>query len=278
MKLRTSLLSFIGLSMLLLANQSSAMESIEEESLRYVSGQSGIDIDMNFKGTIGRTYLEADGNTLNIRNLSIDTDSANDDALIPGSDRPLKVVLDLVTRGKKSGLAMSISGINNLDLKFEQINVNGDISAGAIVGQAHSYGGLSLNNINDHGGITDINMFARGASGEEGMQLEINLPEMVTLDLAYTDYGDNNASSVDDFSFGGKVTLNDFSMANSVDLISGQNAAGEEVGGLHIGVITQTGDITLSEIRAGNQLGTMGRLVINGYRMSPESYLTIQGK
>ena len=74
------------------------------------------------------------------------------------------------------------------------------------------------------------------------------------------------------------MTLNDFTAVSSVDLTSGKNAAGEEIGGLHIGVITQTGDITLSNMRAGNQQGSMGRLVLNGYSMTPDSYLTIQGK
>ena len=186
--------------------------------------------------------------------------------------------MDLVTRGKKSGLSVSISGINNLNLSIDQININGDQTAGAIMGQAHSYGGLALTNISDNGGVTDINVFARGASGEEGLQLEVNLPETLSMSLAYTDYGSDNSTDTDDYTFGGDLTLNNYSIANSVDVISGKNAAGEEIGGLHIGVITHSGDITLSNMSAGNQLGSMGRLVLNGYTMTPDSYLTIQGK
>lgn len=271
----TGLASLISFVLLLPASQLNAMQSIEEENLRNVSGQSGVDIDLNFEGTIGRAYFETQGNSLSVRNISIDTDGTGDSS---GIDRPFNMVLDLVTRGKKSGVAVSITGINDLDIKFDQINVNGDQSSGAVLNQNNSYGGLALTNINDHGGVTDINIFSRGASGEEGVQIEMNLPEIVSLDLAYTDYGTDNNSSADDFTFGGKVTLNDFSVANSVDLISGENAAGEEVGGLHIGVVTHAGDITLSNIRAGNQLGTMGRLVVNGYSITPDSYLTIQGK
>jgi hypothetical protein len=279
MKLHSKLINCFWLLLLLLPiNHSNAMQSIEEDSLRHVSGQSGMDIDLNFKGTIGRAYFETEGNTLNMRNLSIDTDGSNDDATNSGSDRPIKMVLDLVTRGTKSGLSISITEINDLDLRLDQFNVNGDQAAGAIVGQMHSFGGLALTNINDNGGITDINIFARGASGEEGLQLEVNLPEALSMRLDYTDYGVNNASDADDYTFGGDLTLNNFSIANSIDLTTGENAAGEEIGGLHIGVITQTGDITLSNVRAGNQLGTMGRLVVNGYSMTPESYLTIQGK
>lgn len=278
MKFYLGLIGSIGISFLFHIQQVNALEIIEEESLRYVSGQSGVDLDLNFKGTVGRTFFETDGNSLNIRNFSIDTDGSNDDAINAGSDRPINFVMDLVTRGTKSGLSLAISNINDLDLKFDQFNINGDVSSGAVTGQMHSFGGLALTNINDNGGITDLNIFARGARGEEGLQIELNLPEVVTLNLSYTDYGSDNASSADDFSFGGDVTLNNFSIANSVDLTTGENAKGEEVGGLHIGVITQTGDITLSNIRAGNQAGTMGRLVINGYTMTPESYLTVQGK
>lgn len=278
MKFYLGLIGSIGISLLLQVQQVSALQVIDEENLRYVSGQSGVDLDLNFKGTIGRSFFETDGNSLNIRNFSIDTDGENDDAINAGSDRPINFVMDLVTRGTKSGLSVAITNINDLDLKFDQFNVNGDVSSGAVAGQMHSFGGLALTNINDNGGVTDLNFFARGANGEEGLQIELNLPEVVTLNLSYTDYGSDNASSADDFSFGGDVTLNNFSIANSVDLTTGKNSKGEEVGGLHIGVITQTGDITLSNIRAGNQAGTMGRLVINGYSMTPESYLTVQGK
>ncbi|MBL4881467.1 MAG: hypothetical protein JKX82_09100 [Oleispira sp.] len=278
MKYCISFIGTIGFALLLQVQQVNALQVLEEENLRYISGQSGVDLDLNFKGTIGRTFFKTDGNSLNIRNFSIDTDGSNGDAINTGLDRPINMVLDLVTRGTKSGLSVSITNINDLDLRFDQFNVNGDVTADAVVGQMHSFGGLALTNINDHGGVTDFNIFARGASGEEGLQLEMNLPETLTLNLSYTDYGSDNTSSADDFSFGGDVTLNNFSVANSVDLTTGKNANGEEVGGLHIGVITQTGDITLSNIRAGNQQGTMGRLVINGYTMTPESYLTIQGK
>lgn len=278
MKLSTRLINCFWLLLVLPVSQVNAMQSIEEESLRHVSGQSGMDLDLNFKGTIGRTYFETEGNTLNIRNFSIDTDGSNDDAINPGTDRPIKMVLDLVTRGTKSGLSLSITEINDLDLRFDQINVNGDQTADSIVGQMHSFGGLALTNINDNGGITDINVFARGASGEEGLQLEVNLPETLSMRFDYIDYGDDDLASIDDFTFGGDLTLNNFSIANSIDLTTGQNATGEEIGGLHIGVITQTGDMTLSNVRAGDQLGTMGRLVVNGYTMTPDSYLTIQGK
>ena len=208
MKNNKKIATLISLLLSLSASQVNALQSIEEENLRHVSGQSGIDIDLNFQGTIGRAYFETQGNSLNMRNISIDTDGTGDTS---GVDRPLNMVLDLVTRGKKSGLAISITGINDLDIQFDQINVNGDQSAGAVLSQNHSYGGLALTNINDHGGVTDINVFARGASGEEGVQIELNLPEILTLDLAYTDYGSDNNSSADDFTFGGKVTLNDFS-------------------------------------------------------------------
>lgn len=275
MKKHSKLVSVISFLLLLSTSQINAMQSIEEKNLRDVSGQSGVDIDLNFEGTVGRMYFETQGNSLNMRNISIDTDGTKDGS---GVDRPLNLVLDLVTRGEKSGLAISISGINDLDITLDQINVNGDDTAGAILNQNNSYGGLALTNINDHGGVTDINIFARGASGEEGVQIEMNLPEILSLDLAYTDYGADNNSTADDFSFGGKVTLNNFTAVSSVDLTSGKNAAGEEIGGLHIGVITQTGDITLSNMRAGNQQGSMGRLVLNGYSMTPDSYLTIQGK
>lgn len=278
MKYCINFIGSFGLALLFYVQQVSALQSLEEESLRYVSGQSGVDVGLNFKGTIGRAYFETEGNSFNMRNFSIDTDGSNGDAINTGLDRPINLVVDLVTRGTKSGLAIVVTNVKDLDLTFEQFNVNGDVTNGDLVGQMHSFGGLALTNINDNGGVTSFNTFARGASGEEGLQLELNLPETLTLNLTYTDYGADNAISSDDFSFGGDVTLNNFTIANSIDLTTGKNSKGEEVGGLHIGVITQTGDITLSNIRAGNQAGTMGRLVINGYTMTPESYLTVQGK
>jgi len=288
----TKSIFILAMSLLVATNSASAMQSIDEDTLRDLTGQSGVDIDINFKGTVGRIYFSTKGkdisnndvtNTLNFRNFSIDTDGTNHGA---NSDRAIKVKLDLVEKGLKSGLAAVITNINDLDLKFEQFNVNGDSGSGAIAGEAgspmHSYGGLSLLNINDHNGETNVNFFARGKSGKEGMQMEIQLPKLLTLNLKYTDYGsdntNNNTTKDDDFSFSGDLALNNFTVENSIDLITGKNAKGEDVGGLHIGVITQTGDITLSNMKAGSQAGTMGRMVINGYRMTPESYLTIQGK
>lgn len=257
-----------------------ALESIGEEYLRDFSGQSGVDVDVNFKGTVGRIYFETGGNSLNFRNFSIDTDGTGD---TEGVDRAIKVVLDVAEVGIKSGLKAVISNINDVDLKFEQFNVNGDQGNSDIAASPlHSYGGLSILNINDHGGETNLNVFARGKDGAEGLQVEMQLPKLLTLNISYTDYGsdntNNNTTKDDDFSFGGDLALNNFTVENSVDVIFGTNAAGEDIGGLHIGVITQTGDFTLSNMRAGNQLGTMGRMVVNGYRMTPESYLTIQGK
>jgi hypothetical protein len=279
MKLHTKLMSSLSLMMFLPFHSANSMQSIEEENLRYVSGQSGIDADLNFKGTIGRAYFETNGNSLNMRNLSIDTDASGGN---DGVDRPVHLVMDLITEGKKSGLGIAVTNINDMDLKFEQLNVNGDTTAGAIVdeivGQMHSFGGLALSNINDNGGYTDIKIFARGASEEEGLEIKINFPDALSMRLDYTDYGADNTITTDDYTFGGDLILNNFSIENSVDLTSIKNANGEEIGGLHIGVITQTGDLTLSNIRAGNQLGTMGRLVVNGYQMMPDSYLTIQGK
>ena len=97
--------------LLLPVHQAYSMQSIEEENLRYVSGQSGIDVDLNFQGTVGRAYFETQGNTLSMRNISIDTDGTGDGS---GIDRPLNMVLDLVTRGRKSGLAISITGMNDV--------------------------------------------------------------------------------------------------------------------------------------------------------------------
>ena len=114
MKLSTKLLS-LSCVLLLPVHQAYSMQSIEEENLRYVSGQSGIDVDLNFQGTVGRAYFETQGNTLSMRNISIDTDGTGDGS---GIDRPLNMVLDLVTRGRKSGLAISITGMNDVDLKF----------------------------------------------------------------------------------------------------------------------------------------------------------------
>ena len=139
MKEHSKLVSVISFLLLFSTSQLNAMQSIEEESLRDVSGQSGVDMDLNFEGTVGRVYFETQGNSLNMRNINIDTDGTQDGS---GIDRPLNMVLDLVTRGEKSGLAISISGISDLDITLDQINVNGDDTAGAILNQNNSYGCL----------------------------------------------------------------------------------------------------------------------------------------
>ena len=88
----TKLAALVSLMLTLPVSQVNALQSIEEDSLRNVSGQSGVDIDLNFEGTIGRAYFETQGNSLNMRNINIDTDGVGDGS---GVDRPLNMVLEI---------------------------------------------------------------------------------------------------------------------------------------------------------------------------------------
>lgn len=267
----------IYLILLLLASYPSiaAMQAVNEDELRSLTAQKGIDIDINYKATIGRVYFSDNGgNFLNVRNISVDTDGDNHGI----SDRPINIKTQLISRGKFSGLGLDITGINDIDISFEQLNVNADAGSGSVASQLSSYGGLSLTNISDNGGASDLAIYADGASGTEGIRLEATLSKHFSLNFGYTDYGSNQGSTADDHSLTTDIILNDFTSETSVGIVSGNNADGVDVGGLKLGVISMGGDITLSSIRAGDQAGTMGRIVMDNLYVSPESYLTVQGK
>lgn len=253
----------------------SAMQAVEEDELRMLTGQEGIEIDINYKAKIGRLYL-ADTNVglaqnfLNIRNITIDTDGEG--------NRPINLKTRLISDGKFPGLGIDIKGINDIDVAFEQLNVNGDASSGDVTSQANSYGGLSLTNISDNGGASDMAIYSDGASGKEGIRLETTLSSKFSLKFAYTDYGLDQSAINDDYKFETDVILNDFSSETSIDLISGTNVDNLDIGGLRLSVISMAGDVTLSHIKAGQGVGTMGRVVLNNFVVTPESYLTVQGK
>jgi hypothetical protein len=251
------------------------MQSVGEDELRSSTGQEGIEIDINYKATVGRVYFsDNSGNFLNIRNISVDTDGSNHGA----SDRPINIKTRMIDGGKFPGLGMDITGINDLDISFEQLNVNGDVESGAVVSQANSYGGLSLTNISDNGGTSHVAIYADGVNGVEGIRLETNLSSLFSLNFSYTDYGSVQSATTDDYSLTADIMLNDFTSETLVDLISGTNADGIDIGGLRLDVVSLGGDVTLSSIKAGSHVGTMGRVVLDNLVVTPESYLTVQGK
>ena len=253
----------------------SALEAVSEGDLRDVTGQDGIVAELNYKGTVGRAFFSDNGgNTVNLRNISIDSDGSNG----VNPDRPIELTMDLFDNGFQSGMELSITDINDLDIRFEQLNVNGDQGDGALPGQANSYGGLALNNVYDHGGETVMQYLADGASGQEGIRINTYLAETFSFQLEYTDYGVDQATDTDDHSIKADVVLNNFVSENTVDLTTGTNFRGEDIGGLHIGVVSLSGDITIQGIQAGSNAGSLGRVVLNNYQVSPESYLTVQGK
>lgn len=253
----------------------SAMQSVGEDELRSLTGQEGIDIDINLKSTIGRVYFSDNGgNFLNIRNISVDTDGSNSEGV---PDRPINIKTRLIDRGRFPGLGIDITGINDLNISFEQLNVNGDVEIGDVESQINSYGGLSFTNISDNEGTSDMAIYADGVSGLEGIRLETNLSSKFSFNFAYTDYGPLQSDTGDDHRLTAAITLNDFSSETLIDLISGENN-GVDIGGLRLDVVSLGGDVTISSIEAGNHVGTMGRVVLDNFVITPESYLTVQGK
>lgn len=246
-----------------------ALESIAENTLRDVTGQEGIKAEFNYKANIGRSYFETNGKSFNLNNVSIDTDGSYHGT----NDRPIKMNVDVINNGFVSGLGIHITEVNDIDIVVESVTVaSGDVSA-----TDASYGGFSLTNISDNGGFADVNILAKGADGAEGLRININLAEELSLDWAYTDYG-----LVNDYSLLAGVTLSNVTSENNIDVVEGVNdgLSSKPVGGLRLNIVSLSADITLDKIQAGDTAvlqGSMGRIEINNYQLSPESYLTVQG-
>lgn len=252
-----------------------ALEGIAEDSLRDITGQEGMRAELNYKATIGRAYFETNGNSFNLNNISVDTDGSSTDAII---DRPIKMDVDGIDNGFVSGLGIHITEVNDIDIIVESVTV----ASGAVSASDSSYGGFSLTNISDNGGFADVNIFSRGADGAEGLRININLAEQLSLDWAYTDNGPDSSVSTDDYSLSASVLLTNVSVSNNIDVVEGVNDEGSSnpVGGLRLNIVSLSGDVTLNNIQAGDTSvlqGSMGRIEINNYQLSPESYLTVQG-
>ena len=256
-----------------------ALESIAENTLRDVTGQDGIRAELNYKATIGRAYFETTDNDLNdnsfnLNNISIDTDGSHHGI----DDRPIKMDVDVINNGFVSGLGIHITEVNDLDIVVESVTV----ASGAVSETDASYGGFSLTNINDNGGFADVNILAKGADGAEGLRINVNLAEKLSLNWAYTDNGPDSSVSTDDYSLSANVILSNVTGENNIDVVGGKVDEGSlnPVGGLRLNIVSLSGDITLDKIQAGDTStlqGSMGRIEINNYQLSPESYLTVQG-
>jgi hypothetical protein len=265
----------VNIMLFIVPIKAAALESIAEDTLRDVTGREGIKSELNYKGSIGRAYFETNGNSFNLNYISIDTDGGNSGLVI---DRPIKMDVDVIDNGFVSGLGIHITEVNDLDIVVGSVTV----SNGGVTDSDASYGGFSLTNINDNGGFADINLFAQGADGAEGLRININLAEQLSLDWAYTDNGSDSTVTTDDYSLSASVLLTNVSMENNIDIVEGVNddSSSNPVGGLRLNIVSLSGDVTLDNIQAGDTSvlqGSMGRIEINNYNLSPESYLTVQG-
>ena len=255
--------------------KASALESIAENTLRDVTGQEGIRAELNYKANIGRSYFETNNNSFNLNNISIDTDGTHDGS---GIDRPIKMDVDVINNGFVSGLGIQITEVNDLDIVVESVTV----ASGPVAETDASYGGFSLTNISDNGGFTDVSILSMGASGAEGLRININLAETVSLNWAYTDNGSDSNVTTDDYSLSANVTLSNVSGESNIDVVGGviDEGSSNPVGGLRLSVVSLSGDVSLNKIQAGDtsvMQGSLGRIEINNFQLSPESYLMVQG-
>lgn len=274
--MRTLLKVLIINSMLIsMCMKVSALESIAENTLRDVTGQEGIRAELNYKANIGRSYFETNNNSFNLNNISIDTDGTHDSS---GIDRPIKMDVDVINNGFVSGLGIQITEVNDLDIVVESVTV----ASGPVTETDASYGGFSLTNISDNGGFTDVSILSMGASGAEGLRININLAETVSLNWAYTDNGSDSNVTTDDYSLSANVTLSNVSGESNIDVVGGviDEGSSNPVGGLRLSVVSLSGDVSLNKIQAGDtsvMQGSLGRIEINNFQLSPESYLMVQG-
>lgn len=253
--------------------ETSALESVSEDLLRSVSGQEGVKAELNYKATLGRFYLETNGNSLNLNNVSIDTDGSSNDSTL---DRPIKMDVDIVNNGFISGLGIKITEVNDIDVSIGSITV----ASGPVSANDPSYGGFSLTNINDGGGQSDISVFSKGASGAEGLRINLKLANTMSLNWAYTDNGPNASATNDDFSLSSKLILSNVTAENNIDVVQGVDDSTSAVGGLRLNIVSLSGDVALNTIQAGDVSvlkGSMGRIQVNNFQLSPKSYLTVQG-
>ncbi|MCA6064643.1 DUF6160 family protein [Thalassolituus marinus] len=213
----------------------------------------GIAGRINSDLTVGNVFYRTGDQRLNLNNVNLNTNGEID------------YTLDFIDTGFTTGIDTRISNVSDLDLTIGAIT----LSSGDGSNESLSMGSYAIENLNLNGDSIDMQMYTLPGVGAQGLQMDLTMAGTTSFDLTIKDDPAENAGDPDP-QLTASVVLNNVSVSQTID---------QTEKGLHVGVLNQSMDVNINQIRMGDgliQQGQTGRLVMNNVSLQPGSYFRVE--
>lgn len=215
----------------------------------------GIQGKFLLQAKLDELFIENTGGRINLSNISLDMDSE------------IGYHMEFVDNEKISGVQMTFAPVNpsadtDIDFKLGGIKLSG---VGG-VSPTESFGSLAIENINLKNTKLFVSLLAPTAD-KKGIRTDVALEGAINFDFSFKD-GELDADNAPQL--GGKVTLSDFKLSQSMDL---------NKKGIYLGINEMSMSMKVSSVSLGNRSsyqGHIGNLAINSFKVLPGSYAQIQ--
>ncbi|WP_430459643.1 DUF6160 family protein [Thalassolituus sp. LLYu03] len=225
------------------------------------AGVDGIRGKINSDMTVGNVFYRTGDQRVNFNDVSLNTNGE------------ISYTLDFIDitsenaidRFKVTGIESHITDITDLDLTIGSLT----LSAGDGSSQSLSMGSYAIENLNLNGGSIDLSMLTLPGAGSQGLQMDLVMAGTTSFDLTIKD-DPAEVSGNPDPQLTASVVLNNVSVSQTID---------QTDKGLHVGILDQSMDININQIRVGDgliQQGQTGRLVMNNISLQPGSYFRVE--
>jgi len=213
----------------------------------------GIVGEINTDLSMGNVFYRTGDQRFNLNNVRLNTNGE------------LTYNLDFIDTGYTSGISASVSDVSDLDLIIGSMT----LSSGDGSNASASMGSYAIENMSLNGDSMELQLYTLPGAGSEGMQMDFIMSGTTSFDLTIKDDDDGNATTIDP-QLTAEVVINNFSLSQTID---------QTEKGLHIGIVDQSMDLNINQIRMGDgtvQQGQTGRLVMNNISLQPGSYFRVE--
>lgn len=217
------------------------------------AGVDGLVGKINTDMTVDSLFYRTGDQRVNLRQMNLNTNGEID------------YTFDFIDTGFTTGFDASISSITDLDLTIGAIT----FSDGDGSNESLSMGSYAIENLNLNGDSIDLQMYTLPGVGSQGMQMDLTMAGTTSFDLTIKDDPAVNAGDPDP-QLTAEVVLNNVSVSQTID---------QTEKGLHVGILNQSMDVNINQIRIGDgltQQGQTGRLVMNNVSLQPGSYFRVE--
>ena len=169
-----------------------------------------------------------------------------------------------IDTGFTSGISTSVFDVNDLDLMIGAVY----FSAGDGSSPGLSMGTFAIENLNLNGDSLDLQLYTLPGAGSEGMQMDLTMAGTTSFELTIKDDDDGSGNPQPQLT--AEVVMNNFSLSQTID---------QTEKGLHVGIVDQSMDLNINQIRMGDgsvQQGQTGRIVMNNISLQPGSYFRVE--